>query len=696
MKISTILLFFFAFMNPMCSFAKKTNDSLLLMLFENAEKYDRVIRHYESDIYIKGSMQLQGKNRFMNRVPQKRTFARGVKDYFSESYGSLSYTAPFTFDRDVKAISGTFPEMKQESDMVLDFFSLTLYRESLIYDHLLSPFSHKNDGFYKYELDSIRGDRAYYTYTPKYTNTQLVKGYFVLNRSRVLVEEAYFEGTYEFMKFKLKVIMGSGGFMTYLPNSYEFDFRFNFIGNKLSGQYKAKQNYTNVEVVYEPPMEIRKSRYDLSNRYSLTVDTAKVLIDSTAVAEHRFIPLEPHEQNLYERWARRQDSIKNIPPRLLKEKRSFGDFAEDVFFSHSYLNLGKKLGRLRMNPLLDVGLFNYSSTRGYSYRQDFKYVYQFPDQREILIRPRLGYNIKFKQLFWRLIARYTYLPRKQGAIQFEIGNGNRIRGAIQDVQYSGYFSDNYMIARHEIELLNGLNLTTGIVFHSRQPWKMTAEQASESNLRLHYKSFSPNVRLEWTPGQYFYMDRNKKVDVYSPYPTIAIDYEAGLKGVLGSTSRYSRVELDISYEWDKDTMHKFSWRAAGGKFLNKDVLEFVDYHSFKKHYLPETWEDELGGRFTLLDSHWYNESMYYLRGHLIYESPLLLLGHLSSKYIQRERLYASALRGNFYSSPEKRFHNYFEIGYGFATHIFDLGFYGSFSNKKFQEFGVKYNFTLFH
>ena len=708
MRLSKILLLLCALALATPSFAKKTNDSLLLKLFHNAELYDRVVRHYESDIYVKGTIHLKGKNKLMKRVPQSPSFARGVKDYLGESFGSLDYTAPFSFDRDIKVVNGTYPTMKQDQDMVLDFFKLTIYRESLIDDHLLSPFHEHNTKYYKYSLDSIKGSRYFYSYKPKYNNTQLVKGKFVVNRDRVVVEEAEFIGSYEFMKFDLTVFMGAGGFMAYLPTRYEVDYRFNFVGNKMEGSYQTVQNYNKVEVVYEPNSRPATSKYDLSNRYALTTDTVRVVVDSAFIAQHRFLPLSGQEQTLYERWAHRRDSISKLPPS--KHRKSFSDSMEDILFSHNYIHLGSKLGAVRMNPLLDVGLFNYSSTKGYSYRQDFKYVYTYKDLREMIIRPRLGYNIKFKQFFWRLITRYNYWPEKMGALEFEIGNGNRIRGSIKDPFYSGYFSDNYGQVKHEIEIANGLKFTAGLVYHARQPWKMSKAEASELGIRHTYKSFSPNLRLQWTPGQYFYRDRKKKVNVYSRFPTFAIDWERGIKGVFGSTSSYERVEGDISYEWEPDNMHKFSWRLAGGKFTNTEILEFVDYHSFKKHYLPESWEDELGGRFTLLDSHWYNETPYYLRAHMIYETPMLFLGRLNSKWIQRERIYAGVLRGDFSSRSEKddpdfpgskivtynRFHNYYEVGYGFATALFDLGFYASFRNGKYSEWGIKYNFTLWH
>ena len=201
--------------------AKKTNDTLLLKLFDNAEKYDKAIRSYKSELYIKGVLHLKQKNRFLRRVPQSRTFPKDVKDYIGESIGSLDYTAPFTFDRHVEAVSGTFPDMKQDTDMLLDFFNLTIYRESLIVDHLFSPFCKKNVNFYKYEQDSIRGKRVYYSYTPRYNNTQLVKGSFILNTELMVIEKVTFSGKYEFMKFDMTVNMGGMGFYVYLPVDYQ-------------------------------------------------------------------------------------------------------------------------------------------------------------------------------------------------------------------------------------------------------------------------------------------------------------------------------------------------------------------------------------------------------------------------------------------------------------------------------------------
>mgnify|MGYP006874789743 CR=1 FL=1 len=64
-------------------------------------------------------------------------------------------------------------------------------------------------------------------------------------------------------------------------------------------------------------------------------------------------------------------------------------------------------------------------------------------------------------------------------------------------------------------------------------------------IRSDYNSFAPRIRLEWTPGLYYYMNGNRKMNIGSNMPTFIFDYEKGLKGVLGSTDAHERMEFDI-------------------------------------------------------------------------------------------------------------------------------------------------------
>ena len=95
--------------------------------------------------------------------------------------------------------------------------------------------------------------------------------------------------------------------------------------------------------------------------------------------------------------------------------------------------------------------------------------------------------------------------------------------------------------------------------------------------------------------------------------------------------------------------------------------------------------------FQLLDRRWYNSSDRYLRGHVTYEAPFLLMRHLMkyTRYVLNERLYASAL-----VVPHLK--PYIEVGYGIGTHVFDFGVFASFANWKYKEVGCKFTFELFN
>ena len=46
-----------------------------------------------------------------------------------------------------------------------------------------------------------------------------------------------------------------------------------------------------------------------------------------------------------------------------------------------------------------------------------------------------------------------------------------------------------------------------------------------NKFRHTYNSFAPRVRLTWTPGQYYYMTGDRKVNLHSKYPSISVDWE---------------------------------------------------------------------------------------------------------------------------------------------------------------------------
>ena len=283
-----------------------------------------------------------------------------------------------------------------------------------------------------------------------------------------------------------------------------------------------------------------------------------------------------------------------------------------------------------------------------------------------------------------------------------------------------YFKDFYFRLRHTWEIVNGLTLDIGLSIHRRTeverskfqfiypetpPVKSVGEAQDPAEFpvipafdpellnrfRHSYNSFAPRIALEWTPGQYYYMDGKRKVNLYSHYPTISVDWERGIGGVLPNSGSYERIEVDYQHKIALRPMHTLYYRMGWGKFTKQGDIYFVDFANLSRHNLPVGWNDEIGGVFQLLDGRWYNASREYVRGHIMYEAPFLILPHLMkyTQYVLNERIYLNAL-----AMPHLK--PYLEAGYGIGTHVFDFGVFVSFANWKYQEIGCKFTFELFN
>ena len=133
-----------------------------------------------------------------------------------------------------------------------------------------------------------------------------------------------------------------------------------------------------------------------------------------------------------------------------------------------------------------------------------------------------------------------------------MGNGNRIYSSVVldqlkqlpdstfnfDKVELDYFKDVYLNLFHNIEVVNGLYIKAGVSIH----WRYLANKKrlevekplpeedwlALKGIRSEYNTFAPRVRIEWTPGMYYYMNGHRKMNVGSKMPTFTLDYERGI------------------------------------------------------------------------------------------------------------------------------------------------------------------------
>lgn len=677
--------------------------------------YEKIVNDYRADLYIKGKLNIRKKNFMFRYLPKMFRMQKGVREYLMESYSDLHFTAPDIYDQKVIAGYGTVFSGGFQATM-LEYFHVNVYSATLLYDRLLSPLAKNGKKYYRYQIDTIMGgqDNLHYKirFIPKTKSDQLVGGYMIVSSDVWSVREIRFSGRSELLTFENLIKMGEvGDDNEFLPVRYEFEVRFNFVGNVVDGSYLASLDYSSIELKEKSKYRKEKKKLNLTESYTLRCDTNSLHLDSAYFASLRPIELMDDEKKLYEDYAFRKDTTALKPP---SKRRVFWGEIGDFLLSDLNVDLSR-IGSVKCSPIINPLLLSYSGSNGFSWRQDFKYNRLFSGDKLLRIVPRIGYNFTRKEFYWSANADFDYWPQKRGAIHVNFGNGNRIYSsdvldelkAMPDSTFDfdqihqDYFKDLYFNFRHSIEVVNGLELSVGFSAHRRTAVEKSRFVVLNSSLPLAsdfldkfkdtYISFAPRVRVEWTPCLYYYMNGKRKINLRSAYPTFSVDYERGIKGVFKSTGQYERIEFDLQHHVQLGLMRNIYYRFGFGAFTNQEQLYFVDFANLARSNLPIGWNDDIGGVFQLLDGRWYNSSRKYVRAHFTYEAPFLFLRHLMkyTRYVQNERLYVNTLF-------VPHLNPYLEIGYGIGTHIFDVGVFVSSENWKYTEVGCKFTFELFN
>ena len=691
---------------------RTVSDSIMGCLFDAALKHAVSVKDYRGELYLKGHFKVHKQNRIVRYLPSVFRLEKGVDDYIYESVSDIHYTAPDIVDRKIRALSSTFPNARKgEIFDVIDYIHFNIYSPSLMRDRMVSPLNWNAERHYRYLLEDETyrlGETVYkIRISPRYKSTQLVEGVIWVSSKDWSVRYAEISGRYGVVGFHLVMHMGQTEETKLLPTMLSLDLDFRFLRNHLEMNYTGWMRYSDVEL-FQPGEEMSprrgKSDFDLTGSYTLMCDTSRLVSDRDSFARIRPIPLTEEEDSLYRtldyrRWINAADTLEQMSPR--KKNRVFWGQIGDALISDYNLDLSK-VGNISCSALINPLLVSYSHRNGISYRQVFKYNKLFHNERLLRIAPQIGYNFTKKELYAKVDMEYVYNPEKHGSIEIHAGNGNRIYSSVvldqleqmPDSTFSfdgldlDYFKDIYVDVSHNIEIINGLRLWTGLSMH----WRYTKSTPEvEARVRSRYNSFAPRIRLEWTPGQYYYLNGRQKVNLKSRFPTFILDYERGLKGVLKSTGAYERIEFDMQHHIRTGLLSNLYYRFGVGFFTNQNETYFVDFVNFRKSNLPEGWSDEIGGVFQALDGQWYNASNYYVRGHIAYEAPFLLLRHLIkyTNHVQNERLYLNLLTMD-HLGP------YLEVGYGIGTFVFDMGLFLSLEKFNRIGFGYKFTFELFN
>lgn len=700
---------------PVSAMPFSPTDSLMRNVYSFPHRHNLNIGSFESEVYSKFHMRTTRRNVAMRMLNNPFHLEKGNHTYIGECVSRFSYSGIGKLQRKDVAFYSTMPFLKEIRRAILNYSTLLVYNENLLEDRILSPFNEKNKRFYKFLCDStyIENDSICIKRVcikPKIPYSQLVEGTFMCdNDGRVM--SFSFNMLYDnFLKVNIIGEVGTDGAECLLAKHITTNATYRFMKNKVNFQLKSDIRYPNIKSVSAindvNPSKKKKGTSPEEWNDNVLVNTTSVIRSLDYFNVHRPYPLMPIEDSIYAEYQIGKEEKRRRDDSAGKKK---SNVLENFFFDTHNIRLGGS--SLRVPALIAPSTFQWSQSKGFSIQTRVKWNCQISDNQSLSITPRLGYNFKQTQFYWRIPITYNFSPSHNAGVQLTIGNGNHaynsrqakeVRDALRGIagydslvdvlkKYQfNYYRDFYTKLRFNVDPFPGLQLKLGTVFHHRSQISGKKDtQVAGTDIRNCYKSLAPYLEATWTPRQFYYTKNGRKHAYYSFWPTFSVLYERGIC-IFSCRSKYERWEFDAQYNVRLSALKNLYFRTSAGFFTSQKNVYFVDYANFNYQSLPLGADDDWMGQFQLLDKRWYNESDYYAMFCSAYQSPYLLVSRIPvfARFIKKERLYMNVLMVNALKP-------YAEIGYGLKTSVVDFAVFTGMANRSGCSVGVKIALSLF-
>ncbi|NDV54527.1 hypothetical protein D0T51_02090 [Parabacteroides sp. 52] len=685
-------------------------DSIMRYVMENASLYADAISRYKADVYIKGETEIIKSNRLILFAHHLFPVDRHKKNIIFEIMSESEYDAPNIYKHNLKAIHGnTIPNEKKQQE-ILSFLNFNIYSPTVYDESILTPVGEKATRFYTFNLEAIEevGESRIFKirFLPKQVSQRLLSGDLYIKEDEWRIEKIHVVGRVDFAAFDMHMELGHAYGQLILPNKVDLHLCYNVLGNRVESTYHSSFHYKEVEWT-EKKEKVKGAKrewkpLDLTHYYSLSTDPVLHTQDTAFWNRTRDIPLTEKEKRIYEihyptRKKGEKDTTETIDYLKLTEQLT------------SNINYTSPSTRIRYSGILNPLQLGYSSRNGITYKQRLRITKTFKNEKQLTIKPEIGFVFKRKEIFYKLQTEWNYKPEKKGTVQLLLANDNQtyssrmmqdINAHLQDSSFNfdalnlKYYKHHYVDLHNCIEISNGLQFGSSVAFHRRSPVKPQTQvdpgEEIEDLITETFYDFTPAIYFTYTPRQFYRMNGKRKEYVYSYYPTISIEIAQGIPNILQSSGNYGRVEGDIHQSLNLGLTQRFNYHLSGGFYTRKKSLYFAEFRYFARRNFPESWDERIGGVFHTLKREWFNASDKYVQAHLMYESPFILMQLLNknaSRYVLSERCYLGQLW-----TPALPC--YTEVGYGLGNQVFNIALFAGFNKGKYDNIGLRFTFEI--
>lgn len=703
-----------------------------------APYYQNVVKTSTYNAYSKGSGKMTSVPKLfeglMSQDDKKEMEKYRDKIFLLESYSEIKFTAPNTYEQNVKAFSSSFPMMNDPDNAMLSTM-FSLYNPNFL--TAISPLNKEAFDYYKFryegfeEIDNQIINKI--TIIPRLKDPRLLSGTLYIADNEWNVRNAEISISVIGMDFTYHLNYHEVNQGVYLVTDALTKIDANILGVKFEANLLSSMQFTDIEL-NDSLIAVEKSNVkfvqikEKNKKKSLEIkrdDFIKQNIDSLANNRDsiywtsvRKIVLTEEERQSYayrdtlEQYIDSMDNVKKNPKFNFSDLIFGGQIGNDsslMYFSYSGL-LGAWDG--------------YNFTDGFRLGQNFDFDFKRKKSHHLIISPSVFYATARKDFIWNVNTNFSYLPktvrgnanlifgRKTEDFSGSAGMGNLLNTAytlFYGKNYAKLYDEKFVTLSNDIDIANGLQLMVeaGLLRRNRldintkyhlfgKKERRTPNVPDFEELNLPFSDLAKyKVQLTYTPEYYYIIENWGKRYVRSRFPTFSLDFQSGIS--LGSkfastqtASRFSRIEFGINQNIRTSIFSSINYNVVVGKYLNNNDFNYIDYKHFETGGGLIATIKSMQNSYALLPFYTVSTNNWWLQAFFNYNSDYILLKRLP--FLQGKMI-SEGLHAKFLHTDEKPFYSEFGYSLGLLGMI-NVGVFVSFDRFDYNSVGFQISIPI--
>jgi len=458
---------------------------------------------------------------------------------------------------------------------------------------VISPLSNTGILSYKFKLEStdLEGDQIVYKIRviPRKNGNSTCRGHLWINEDTYTINRL----DLEFSKYPLKFFDAFRLQQEYVKHADSL-----WTVEKQVFDYVAKQGK---RATFRGNTTLRYSDYEhnytfppkfFGNEVAVTTREAYKR-DSSYWATGRTVALTEKEAQVI----RIRDSIKTVVT-----SDAYQDSIQELYNKVKLLELvwdgvgfrnNKKKSHLYVGSIPE--LIGFSVVGGWEINPYASYSRRYENGKMLDLSGSLGYGLLNKNLTGDFNAWHRYDAFRLAEVSLSGGRSfesiNQNDAFLNQLRPSNYILKEAVSGRHQVELFNGFFLITEAEFNRRKP--ITGFKTSDLFSGLiedneapqefeAYDALITTLAFQYTPGQKYMREPDRKIRLRSKWPTFTVLYRKGWDGPLSSDVDFDFLQASMRQTISFGALGNSNYELEAGKFINTKDLLFIDFKRFRE------------------------------------------------------------------------------------------------------------------